>query len=153
MVKKSRQLKTEQGILADPSKKKGKNLEASVTERVRKFYQSDEYSRICPDKKDFVTVAIDGERQHVQKRLLLVNLKELHLAYVAKTADKISLSKFCELRPSWCLPVTSRGMHSVCVCEYHHNVKLQIWQCPKLRRYVKLLHMKLMPVANKCEKF
>ena len=37
---------------------------------------------------------------------------------------KIGFSKFCELRPKWCITVNSSGTHSVCVCTYHQNAKL-----------------------------
>ena len=39
---------------------------------------------------------------------------------------KFGSSKFCQLRPKWCIPVTASGMHSVCVCEQHQNVKLMV---------------------------
>ena len=34
---------------------------------------------MCPGKKEYVSVNIDGEKTHFQKRLLLINLKELHI--------------------------------------------------------------------------
>ena len=37
---------------------------------------------------------------------------------------KIGFSKFCELRPKWCITVNSSGTHCVCVCSYHQNAKL-----------------------------
>jgi hypothetical protein len=49
------------------------------------FYNNDEYSRLCPGKKDFVTVKIDGQRVQKQKRLLLANLKELYVLFREKT--------------------------------------------------------------------
>lgn len=39
---------------------------------------------------------------------------------------KIGFSKFCTLRPKWCVLAGSSGTHSVCVCTYHQNVKLLI---------------------------
>ena len=57
MVSRSRQLKREKGILADPDLKKGgRQLSEDVKERIMKFYQSEEYSRTCPGKKEFVTM-------------------------------------------------------------------------------------------------
>ena len=77
-VRRSRQLKREKGILADPDPKRaGRQLSEDVKEQIMKFYQSEEYSRTCPGKKDFVTMKEDGEKVHKQKQLLLVNLKEL----------------------------------------------------------------------------
>lgn len=116
MVKRAREVKKTKGILGEPDPKKGKCLSPEVVARVIAFYQSDEYSRMCPGKKEFVSVRIDGKKEQMQKRLLLVNLKELHLEYIKSTGDKIGFSKFCDLRPKWCVSVNSKGMHSVCVC-------------------------------------
>ena len=119
MVKRVREIKNKKGILEEPDPKKGKSLSPEVIERVIAFYQSDDYSRMCPGKKEYVSVRIDGKREQKQKRLLLVNLKELHLEFIKSTGDEISFSKFCELRPKWCVTVNSRGMHSVCVCQQY----------------------------------
>ena len=54
-----------------------------------------------PGKKDCVSV---GKNQYRQKRLILCNLKEFYVAFKEKYPDvKISLSKFCSLRPKWCI--------------------------------------------------
>ena len=50
-----------------------------------------------PGKKEFVSVKIDGVKHHRQKRLLLINLKELHLEFKKTTDIKIGFSKSCEL--------------------------------------------------------
>ena len=55
----------------------------------------------------------------------LCNLKELHSAFKEKhPAVKIGFSKFCSLRPKWCLIAGSSGTHSVCVCTQHQNTVL-----------------------------
>ena len=52
-------------------------------------------------------------------------MKELHLAFLNTTDHKIGFSKFCQLRPKWCVTVDSTsGVHCVCVCEIHQNAKL-----------------------------
>ena len=65
-----------------------------------------------------------GGRRHIQKRLVLCNLKEhfkdKHLSV------KIGFSKFAELRPRYCVLAGASGTHSVCVCTIHQNVKLMI---------------------------
>ena len=72
-----------------------------------------------------ISVIIDGVKCHKQKRLLLINLKELHLKLLNTTDHKIGFSKFCHLCPKWCVTVdSSSGVHSVCVCEIHQNGKL-----------------------------
>ena len=53
-----------------------------------------------PGKKDFVSVKKDGERQHVQKQLILSNLREVHREFKERFPDyKVGFSKFAELRP------------------------------------------------------
>ena len=75
-----------------------------------------------PGVKNFVSIK---KNVHMQKRLLLCNLKELHNAFLETNPDmKIGLSKFCSLRPKWCVTCSSSGTHSVCVCTYHQNAVL-----------------------------
>ena len=125
MIKKARKLKSEKGLLAEPNKKLGKKIVMTWWSVFLDFYQSDEYSRCCPGKKEFVSVTIDGVKCHKQKRLWLINLKELHLAFLNTTDLKIGFSKFCQLRPKWCVTVDSTsGVHCVCVCEIRQSAKL-----------------------------
>ena len=128
----AKKLKKQKGILAERSPRVGRQLPKEIEEKVIAFYHEDEYSRIMPGKKDFKSVkGPDGKRQHVQKRLLLLNLNELYQKYKARYPnDKIGLSKFCAIRPPYCITVGSRGTHSVCVCTIHQNVKLMIAALP-----------------------
>ena len=78
-----------------------------------------------PGMKDYVSVNVDGQRQHVQKRLVLCNLKESFEQFkVTYPEHKIGFSKFAELRPKECILAGSSGTHSVCVCTIHQNIKL-----------------------------
>ena len=125
MVRQSRTLKKEKGILAKRKEKEGKSIPADVIKQMQDFYQSDEVSQMCPGIKDFVTVKIDCIKQHKYKRLLLCNLNELHANFRQKFGQKTSLLKFCELYHKWCVTVeSSSGIHSVCVCVQHQNAKL-----------------------------
>ena len=57
----------------------------------------------------------------------LYNLQELYTAFKEKHPNvNIGFSKFCALRPKWCLLVGSRMSHSVCVCSAHQNVMLLV---------------------------
>ena len=124
VVGKARALKQSKGILAYPLKKVGHGISGEIKQNVTNFFESDEISRMCPGMKDFVPVRIDGEKVHKQKRLILCNLDEAYQAFKAKHPCKIGFSKFCELRPKWCITVGARGTHSVCVCTQQQNVKL-----------------------------
>ncbi|CAH0550783.1 unnamed protein product [Brassicogethes aeneus] len=117
----------EKGILSDPNPKSHPSLEEDVVNLIVSFYELDEYSRIMPGKKDYVSVKVNGERTQVQKRLLLINLRELFQLYTEKYPQKkCSFSKFAALRPKHCVLIGASGTHSVCVCAIHENVKLLI---------------------------
>ena len=139
-VKCARELKKERGILAEPKQKVGKALSGDVSEIVSNFYQQDEYSRCCPGMKDFVSVTKDSVKTKHLKRLPLLNIKELFLESKKEYPTvKIGFSKFCELRPKWVKTVNHSGMHSVCVCQYHQNVKLLISAIPGNFEYKDIL--------------
>ncbi len=139
LVRKARELKKEKGILSLPAQKIGKILSAETSERVKAFFQDDEYSRLLPGKKDVVSI---GKNVYQQKRLLLCNLKELYAMFKEKyPMDKIGLSKFCSLRPKWCVTVGSTGTHSVCVCSIHQNTILLVDAANTGKTYKELMEM------------
>lgn len=132
LVRKARELRNIHGILPEPQVKAGKPLSTETIKLVVDFYQSDEYSRICPGQKDFVSVRTNsGTREQKQKRLLLINLKELYLEFIKEHKVKIGFSTFCTLRPQHCVLVDSKSAHSVCVCEQHQNVVLLLSVLPE----------------------
>lgn len=88
-----------------------------------------------PGAKDDVSVREGDARVHKQRRLLLLNLNELHIMYKEiYPQSKVGLSKFCELRPKECVTVGARGTHSVCVCTIHQNVKLMLADIPAVTK-------------------
>jgi hypothetical protein len=65
-------------------------------------------------KKDFKSMRKDGNRIHVQKRLILGNMKEIFNKFKNYFSDvKIGFSKFCQLRPRHVILAGSAGNHSV----------------------------------------
>ena len=113
LVCKSRKLAETKGILESPDSKKGKTISEEVRQSVLLFYEDDEYSRLMPGTKDYVSIS---RNVHKQKRLPLCNLNELYAAYKDKYPhNKIGLSKFCSQRPKWCITVSASGSHSVCM--------------------------------------
>ena len=124
MVRQARKLAAEKGILEMPEPKKGKVLSNKTKRCVVDFYCDDEYSRIMAGKKDFVSIA---RNTHMQKRLLLCDLKELYASFKQKYPRlKIGFSTFCSLRPKWCVLIGCSGTHSVCVCTIHQNVVIML---------------------------
>lgn len=79
-----------------------------------------------PGKKDFLSVVgSDGKRVHIQKRLVLCNLREAYCEFKTQHPNtKIGFTKFSILRPKECVLAGASGTHSVCVCTLHQNVKL-----------------------------
>ena len=93
-----------------------------------------------PGKKDFVSVKKEGKREHIQKRLVLSDLRSVYREFKERYPDhKIGFSKFAELRPKHCVLAGASGTHSVCVCTIHQNVKLMVlvqeMQIPELPTY------------------
>ncbi|XP_038055996.1 uncharacterized protein LOC119727987, partial [Patiria miniata] len=104
MARKAKKLVKEQGILAIPNPKSGKVLTKETEQKVRDFYLSEAISRQMPGMKDFVSVKVDGEKKHIQKHLILCNLKEAFEHFKKKYPDlRIGFSKFAELRPKQCV--------------------------------------------------
>ena len=57
----------------------------------------------------------------------LFNLQELYITFKEKHQNvNIGFSKFCALRPKWCVLAGSKMTHSVCVCSAHQNVVLLV---------------------------
>ncbi|XP_045030450.1 uncharacterized protein LOC123472639 [Daphnia magna] len=127
------ELKTQSGILAYPAAKTAsRRMSNDDKQRIIDFYTSDEYSRQLPGMKNVKSVKQpNGKRLKIQKRLLLVNVDELHSDYKKKYKNidgikTFGLSAFADLRPKHVITVGSSGSHSVCVCIYHQNVKLML---------------------------
>lgn len=127
MAKKTKNLVESNGILCGVKKKIGsRTLSDETVKTVQDFYRSDEISRLCPGLRDFVTVTDEGEKKHIQRRLVLMNLKEAYVKFKEQFEQiKIGFSKFAELRPPECvLALEKYGTHNSCVCQYHQNFKL-----------------------------
>lgn len=128
LVKLTRHLVKVQGILPELQNKNASNLiDENTIKRVRSFYENDNNSRLMPGKKDCISMKENGTKVQRQKRLILCNLNELFTEFKNENPGiKIGRSKFCELRPKWCIIAGASGTHNVCVCLYHQNVKLMI---------------------------
>ena len=63
-------LKQTNSILRKPKEKTSKPISDELKQAVEHFYESDQYFKMCPGKKEFVSIKIDGVKQHKQKILL-----------------------------------------------------------------------------------
>lgn len=127
LAQKSKELRQSGGILAEVSAVAGKSLPKTTLMQVDGFYNDDTISRIMPGVKDTISVKSDNKRVRVQKRLLLLNLKELHAFFKESYPEvPVSFSAFVKLRPKHCILPGASGTHSVCVCTIHQNCKLML---------------------------
>jgi len=152
MVKLTRQLVKDQGILPHLSKRQSNKISEAIINCVKEFYEDDENSRLCPGKKEYVSTVIDNVKVQKQKRLILLSLNELYSIYKQKYQDhKIGRSMFCALRPKWCVLPGSSGTHSVCVCKHHQNPKLMIEGAKLNANYKDLIAFMVCDIENeKC---
>lgn len=128
MANNAQKMVQQHGILFSVAKKIGSNtIPAEVVNLVKEFYRSDEVSSDRPAINDKISVrGENGEKEDKQIKLILMNLKEAFIKFKEKHENvKIGFSKFASVRPKECLlALDKRGMHAVCVCIYHQNVKL-----------------------------
>lgn len=91
---------------------------------VNDFFNRDDISRICPGKKDFLSVKTSEGREFKQKRLLLLNMNEAYELFKKEEPGlKIGRSKFASLRPRQVMPMSLRDQE-VCMCKYHENINM-----------------------------
>lgn len=123
LVRQTWKLVSKCGIMPDLEKRKpgsGKSLSDSDLKEVYQFYNSDEVSRMCPGMKDYVTTRNkNGEKEHIQKRLILCNLKALYSKFCETFPDlKVSFSKFAEYKTKMVyIGWSSRNTFSMCMHE------------------------------------
>lgn len=117
MARQAKELVKEKGVLAMPDLKRGHALAEQTVHLVHSFYQSHEVSRVMPGRKDYISVREGEGRVHVQKRLVLCNLRELYAIFKDQhSSDHIGVSKFASLCPQHCVLAGASGTHTVCVC-------------------------------------
>ena len=116
MARKSKDLVKEKGVLSLRGPKPGPSLPLETVDIVHEFYEYDDISRVMSGKKDFVSVKQEGKRVHVQKRLMLSNLREVYREFKNKFPDQKlvfpNLLSFVLNTASWREPV----VHTLYVC-------------------------------------
>ncbi|KAG8233184.1 hypothetical protein J437_LFUL008947, partial [Ladona fulva] len=116
MITTAKECTTEGKFLTGPCRKKGNSLPLETENFVKAFYERRDVSRIMPGKKDFVSLWKSGMKEHVQKRLILSNMKELNSHFKEEYADlKIGFSKFALMRPkNWFIRYSLRLRLGIC---------------------------------------
>ncbi|KAH7936798.1 hypothetical protein HPB49_004752 [Dermacentor silvarum] len=123
-INKSRKLKENHGVWYRPDPFTRHKVSPECVSAAREYYTKDELecSRQSPNRKDVLSVTIDGEKVLVTKRFMTRSIREAFRIYKDDHPDSgIGLSKFYTLRPRWvkCYP-----QHDVCVCVICANYKL-----------------------------
>ena len=78
-------------------------------------------------KRKTVSVSKGVQKQNYATGTCLCNLRELHISFTEKHQNvNVGFSKFCALRPKWCVLVGSEMTHSVCICSVHQNIVLLV---------------------------
>lgn len=128
MAERAKKLQLEKGIMSIPDKKSYRNSSGDETlALIQKFFTSDDISRACPGKRDYVITTSRAEKVYLQRRLIMCNLKEAYALFKEEYPTlKIGFSFFASHRPKECILAGSSGTHTVCVCIYHQNVKLMV---------------------------
>lgn len=101
----------------------------SVRQKITDFYESDDVSRMCPGKKDYV---IKGKMKK-QKRILLDNITDLHFKFVEETTIKISYATFLREKPFWVLAPSWRD-RDTCLCVKHENFNFMVTKLNRLKQ-------------------
>jgi hypothetical protein len=85
----ARNIKKNRGILPTITPHTGRKISDEVKRKIVDFYEHDDSSRQCAGKKEFKSIKMPetGKRLHIQKRLLLGNIKELHSIFLSQNQD------------------------------------------------------------------
>lgn len=70
MAEKAKHLRETEGILATPALKKGKKLSNVIVDKIIEWYESDVNSRIMANKKDTVSIKINGKKEKKTKTFI-----------------------------------------------------------------------------------
>ena len=119
------------GVPVATTSKNGTSAAADEEKKVlvQSFYATDDISWQAPGRKDRIIVRERSEqgamiKMTLQVRYMMMSLREAHNKFMEEhSTTKMSLSKFCELRPPN-VKLFEHLPHQVCICSYHENVRL-----------------------------
>ena len=94
---------------------------------VTKVYEDDSFSMQVPEKKNLLASVKEYLNKNFATCKSLCDFQKLYTAFKENHPNvNIGFSKFCTLRPKWCVLADSKVTHSVCVCSAHQNVVLLV---------------------------
>ena len=88
----------------------------------------------CLKRKTMLVWVNEYLKKNLRTRKCLCNLQELYTAFKEKNSNvNIGFSKFCGLRPKWCVLAGSKMTQSIYVCSAYQNIVLLVdamdWEC------------------------
>ena len=117
------------GVPVCTSKKSTSAESEEKRDMVHSFYRTDDISWQAPGRKNRNIIretTEEGDRIKTtqQARYMMMSLREAYNKFIEQHSTvKMSLSKFCELRPPN-VKLFDHLPHQVCLCSYHENVWL-----------------------------
>lgn len=129
LARKVKQLVRSNGIFCDFQRKiRSDKLSVDLIKKIKDFYRSEDISRSCAGKNEYITYNENMDKVRIQRRLILMSLHEAYCLFKEENPDeKIGFSTFTKHRPKECiLPNEKYGTHSSCVCMEHQNFKLMV---------------------------
>ncbi|KAH9375394.1 hypothetical protein HPB48_017200 [Haemaphysalis longicornis] len=109
-VREAVKVKAAEGILGTRPKRQGRVISEATKSLIIQFFEDDSASYCLPGKKD----VLNGR----QKRLLLMNLKEMHHEWKRTCNLKCDFSTIATLRPAHCILAGASATHTPCVCAW-----------------------------------
>lgn len=134
--KQCRQILNKEANVNIDRKVRSDSISEKVLDKVREFYLRDDISRICPGKKETISVKTQTGREVHQKRFLIMNIREAHALFLDENPEvAIGKTKFHDLRPQHVLS-SGKKSQEVCMCIYHENIQMLLSGmkviCPEL---------------------
>lgn len=110
----ARRVLENEGIFGEVPKNWDKPLSNETITKMKLFYNSDKVGRIVHGRKDSVSMKVNDVKENVQKRLMLLSLKELYTIFREEFPNvKVGFSTFAKCRPKNCILPGQSGTHSV----------------------------------------
>lgn len=102
--------------LSQYERKKRTCLNDDTKQNIRKFFENDEISRMCPGKNDVIV----RNKIRKQKRVLLHGLQKCFKLFTEKFGNLVSFTTFYKSKPFWVVQAQFKDRET-CACVKHEN--------------------------------
>jgi hypothetical protein len=153
MVKKAMELIEVYGPGSSPPPKIGKKISPELSDLITKFYLDPLNTRVLPGKYTTINIYDQVLKKSVPtaKQLILVTLNEFYAMFLEKYPNfKVSVSKFCSLKPKQCVWSVRKGIHRQCCCLLHENFYMRLRACKNNEQVHEIMKRVLCTEEDKC---